>query len=150
MKRPAVLILFLLLLALPSCTSWFFEKPTFAFKEVSITKFSGTDVHFLFGVEVKNPNSFDLNLLSLDYIVSINDREVGKGRLDKEVKIGKASSTLVQIPLQTDLKNLGDPLRLLFVGQDLRYQIEGAALIKSTVGTVPYQFSHSDKINLKK
>jgi LEA14-like dessication related protein len=150
MKRSALLTLLVLLVVLPSCTSWFFEKPTFAFKEVSITRFSPADVNLLFGVEVKNPNSYDLNLLSVEYTISINDREVGKGKTDKEVKIGKVSSTLVQIPLQTDLGKLGDPLLLLFSGKELRYKIEGAALIKSTVGTVPYQFSHSDKFNLKR
>ncbi len=130
--------------------SWFLKQPTFALREVSITRFSLQEVHLLFGIEVQNPNSFDLHLLSLEYTVFLNDREVGKGRVDKEVQIAKASSTLVQIPLQTDLKNLGDPLRLVLGGQDLQYKIEGAAAIKASVGTATYPFSKSGEIKLKK
>jgi LEA14-like dessication related protein len=150
MKRSAILIFLAILLTLSSCMSWFLKQPTFALKEVSITRFSSSEIHLLFGIEVQNPNSFELNLLSLEYTVSFNDREVGKGRVDKEVKIAKASSTLVQIPLQTDLKNLGDPLRLVFGGQNLRYKIEGTAVIKASVGTATYPFSKSDEIKIKK
>ena len=150
MKRSALLICLAALLLLPSCMSWFLKQPTFALKEVSITRISLAEIHLLFGIEVQNPNSFGMNLLSLEYTVYLNDREAGKGRVDKEVQIAKASSTLVQVPLQADLKNLGDPIRLLFGGQNLRYKIEGAAVIKASVGTATYPFSKSDEIKIKK
>ena len=150
MKRSAILISLVILLAFPSCMSWFMKQPTFVLKEVSITRFSLAEIHFLFGIEVQNPNSFGMTLLSLEYTVYVNDRETGKGRVDKEVQIAKASSTLVQVPLQTDLKNLGDPLRLFFGGQDLRYKIEGAAVIKTGMGTAAYPFSKSDEIKIKR
>ena len=150
MKRSAFLIFLAVLLFLPSCMSWFLKQPTFVLKEVSITRFSLAEVHFLFGIEVQNPNSFDLNLVALEYIVSFNDREVGRGRIDKEVRIAKGSSTLVQVPLQTDFKNLGDPLRWVLGGQDLRYKIEGAAVIKATLGSATYPFSKSGEIKMKK
>jgi LEA14-like dessication related protein len=150
MKRRCLFFPFLLLLALSSCMSWFLEKPTFSLKEVAITRLSLTEIHFRFGIEVQNPNSFDLDLRALEYTVYFNDREVGRGRLDKEVRVAKTSATLVQVPLQTDFKSLGDPLGLVLAGQDLKYKIEGAAIVKASLGTATIPFSKSGSIKIKK
>jgi LEA14-like dessication related protein len=105
---------------------------------------------FLFGVEVQNPNSYDLNLRALEYTVYFNDREVGKGRLEKEVQITKASSTMVRVPLQADFKSLGDPLALILAGKNLQYKIEGAAVLKASLGTATIPFSKSGEIKINK
>ena len=135
---------------LPSCMNWFLEQPTFALKEVAVTRLSLTDIHFRFGIEVQNPNSFELDLRALEYTVYFNDREVGRGRLDKEVRVAKTSATLVQVPLQTDFKSLGDPLGLILAGQDLRYKIEGAAIVKASLGTATIPFSKTGEVRIKK
>ena len=62
MKVFKALFVALLLLLLPACLSWFMEKPTFNLKEISINRISLSDINFLIGIEVQNPNSFDLNL----------------------------------------------------------------------------------------
>ena len=139
-----------LLLLLPSCAGWFFEKPTFSLKEVAVTSISLKEINFLFGIEVENPNPFDLKLRGLEYKAYLADQEVGNGRLEKEVLIAKSSSTLVQIPLQTDLKSLSNPLGLFLSGKDLRYKIEGAAVITARLGTTTLPFSKSGEINLRK
>ena len=138
------------LLLLPSCLSWFWEQPIFVPRELAVARFSLTEIHFLFGVEVQNPNRFDLKLRGLEYTLYLNDREVGKGRIDNEVKIAKASSTLVQVPLQANFKGLGDPLALFFGGKDLSYKIEGVAIISASLGTATYPFSKSGEIKIKK
>ena len=150
MKRFISILAVVFLVSLTSCLSWFMEQPTFTLKEVAVTRISLTDINFLFGIEVQNPNSFGVHLRALEYTVYFNDREVGQGRLDKEVQIAKASSTLVQVPLQTDFKNLGDPLALILAGKDLRYKIEGAAVVKSSLGTNTIPFSKSGEIKIKK
>jgi len=150
MKRFPVFLVFVGLVFLPSCMSWFLEQPTFALKEVAVTRLSLTDIHFRFGIEVQNPNSFDLDLRALEYTVYFNDRQVGRGRLDKEVRLGKTSTTLVQVPLQTDFKSLGDPLGLVLAGQDLRYKIEGAAIVKASLGTATIPFSKTGEVRIKK
>ncbi len=141
-------LLFCILCA--GCLSWFFEKPTFVLKEVSVTRLSLMEVNFLFGIEVQNPNNFELKLRALEYAVFINDKELGKGTIEKEVLIAKASSTLVQIPLATNFRNLGNPIEMILMGRDLRYKIEGAAIIKASLGTTTVPFSKSGEIKIKK
>ena len=150
MRRLGIFLLLVSLAIFPSCMSWFLEQPTFALKEVAITRISLTAVHFRFGIEVQNPNSFDLDLRALEYTIHFNDRQVGQGRLDKEVRIAKTSATLVQVPLETDFKSLGDPLGLVLAGQDLRYKIEGAAIVKASLGNATIPFSKSGEIKVKK
>jgi LEA14-like dessication related protein len=150
MKSAKIISVFTILIFLSSCLSWFIEKPTFNLKEVAITRFSLLDVQFLFGVEVQNPNTFDLKLRALDYTVYFNDQEVGKGRMDQEVLIAKSAATLVQVPLQADFKNLGNPLKEIRAGRDLHYKIEGAAIVKAALGSATIPFSKSGEIKIKK
>ncbi len=150
MKCPGKIIAIGFLFLLPSCLSLFLEKPTFTLKEIEIKRISFQEIDFLFGIEVQNPNQFDLKLRALEYTVYLSDQEVGKGRLEKEITIVKSASTLVPVPLQTNLKSLGNPLALILGGKDLRYKIEGAAIIKASMGSTTVPFSKSGEIKLKK
>jgi len=150
MKAVGKIWVFVLLILSAACLSCFLEKPTFALKEISVTRLSLMDIHFLFGIEVTNPNHFDLKLRALEYVIFLNEKELGKGHLEKEVLIAKASPTLVQVPLATSFKNLGNPFELILLGKDLRYKIEGAAVIKSSLGAATIPFSKSGEIKIKK
>jgi LEA14-like dessication related protein len=135
---------------MPSCLSLFLEKPTFSLKEIEIKRFSLQEIDFLIGIEVQNPNSFDLKLRALEYTVYLSDQEVGKGRMENEITIRKSDATLVPVPLQANLKNLGNPLALVLGGKDLPYKIEGIAIIKASMGSATIPFSKSGEIKLKK
>jgi len=150
MKALGKIIFVGLLLLLPSCLSWFWEKPTFTLKEIALTRFSLKEMNFLFGIEVQNPNNFDLRLRGLDYVVYLNDQEVGRGQLEKEVRISKSSSTLVQVPLNADFKSLSGFLGPILSNQDLRYKIEGAAIVKAILGSATIPFSKTGVVKLKK
>ena len=99
---------------------------------------------------IANLYRFDLKLREFEYKAYIEDQEVGNGRLEKEVLIAKSSSTLVQVPLQSDLKRMGNSLGLVLLGKDLKYKIEGAAVIKTRLGTSTIPFSKDGKINLNR
>ncbi len=150
MKRFGAILFIGFLFFLPSCLGWFLEKPTFTLREVAITRISLTEINFLFGIEVQNPNSFDLTLRALEYTVYFNDRDVGRGRLEKGVRVTKAASTLVQVPLQAEFKNLGDPVGLIMAGKDLKYKIEGVAILKASLGSTTIPFSKSGEIKIKR
>jgi LEA14-like dessication related protein len=140
------IILFLLL---TSCLNWFLEKPTFTPKEVSVTRISSGELNILFGVEVLNPNTFDIRLKALEYAISIHGQEIGKGRMEEEVLISGSSTTLVRVPLQIRFKDLGIPFGFALAGRDLPYKIEGVAIINARLGTATFPFSKAGEIKLK-
>jgi len=135
---------------LPSCLSLFWDKPTFTLKEIAVTRISSQEINLLFGIEVQNPNQFALKLRALEYAVYFNDQEVGKGQLEKEVEIAPLSSTLVQVPLQADFKSLGNLLGAVIFSQNIPYKIEGAAIIKTSLGSATVPFAKSGEIKIKK
>ncbi len=148
-SKTKFLFLFFFLL-LTSCLNWFLEKPTFTPKEISITRISSSDLKILFGVEVENPNSFDIRLKALEYAISVRDQEIGKGRLEEEVLITGASKTMVRVPLLVKFKDLGIPFGFALAGKDLPYKIEGVAIIHARLGTATFPFSKTGEINLNK
>jgi len=150
MKRLAGIALSLMLMGIAGCLSLFFEKPTFALRTVSISRLSLTDIHLLFGIEVQNPNAFDVKLRALEYTIFLNEKELGKGSVSRETLIAKASSTLVEIPLTASFKNLGQSIEMVLAGQDLRYRIQGAAVFKTILGSTTVPFSQSGEIKIKK
>ncbi len=150
MKSLRKIIVLGLLLLLPSCLGWFMEKPAFTLKEIDITHLSPTQMNFILGIEVQNPNPFIIKLSRMDYAVYINGEEAGRGRIEKEVQIAKSSSTLVQVPLQANFKILSYLLGAVLVNQNVQYKIEGAAVVKAALRTATVPFSKTGEINLKK
>ena len=140
----------LLLFAFSSCLGWFLEKPHFTLTEIEVTHLSPHEVHFLFGIQVQNPNSFDLKIQSMEYMIYLNDRKSAEGRMDQEVKINKFSSTLVQIPLQANLLSFGNLLGAVLTNQNLRYKIDAAVVVKAGLGRATIPFSKSGEITIKK
>ncbi len=150
MKSAAKFGLLFLFLFLTSCLNWFLEKPTFTAKELSVTRISSSEMNVLFGVEVQNPNSFDIKLKALEYAISIQDQEIGKGRMDGEVLITGSSTTLVRVPLNIRFKDMGIPFGFVLAGRDLPYKIQGVAVINARFGTATFPFSKAGEIKLKK
>ena len=63
-------------------------------------------VSFNVNVGVNNPNSIAASMTKMDYIVSLNGKEVISTTLNKSVNVGANSSSVVSIPITTDLFQL--------------------------------------------
>jgi hypothetical protein len=62
--RATLGIFFLLALSicLVSCLNWIMEKPSFVLREIILSPSSLTEANLLIGLDVQNPNRFDLTL----------------------------------------------------------------------------------------
>lgn len=103
------MILFALCLLLVSCLSSILEKPSFVLREITLRPRSLTEMDILLDIEIQNPNRFDLALQSFAYTVSLNNEEIGNGRLEKELLIPSSSITRVQAPVVATFKDWGEP-----------------------------------------
>ena len=63
-------------------------------------------VTFNVNVGVDNPNSIAASMTKMDYIVSLNGKEVISTSLNKSISVGANSSSVVSIPITTDLFQL--------------------------------------------
>jgi LEA14-like dessication related protein len=144
-------ILFLLSLSicLVSCLDWIVEKPSFVLREIILSPSSLTEANLLLGLDVQNPNRFDLTLKSFEYVLFPDNKEIGTGHLEKEILVPSSSTTQVQVSVVAKFKDLGGGLKTIITGHDLPYKIEGKASIGTTFGSRYFPFSKDGRINLK-
>ena len=63
-------------------------------------------VTFNVNLDVKNPNSLAASMAKMDYIISLNGKEVVSTTLNQSVSVPANSTNVVSIPIRTDLFQL--------------------------------------------
>ncbi len=149
MKKQCLISLFALSILLVSCLSWVMEKPSFVLREITLRPRSFTEMNLLLGVDIQNPNRFDLTLKSFEYTIYLNNKKIGRGCLEKEILIPSSSIIRVQMPVVTKLKDWGRNLKTIITGDELPYKIEGKTDIKIAFVYRSFPFSKEGHINLK-
>ena len=147
--RYGILFLCTLPLFLVSCLGWILEKPSFVLREITLSPRSLIEMNLLLALDVQNQNRYDLTLTSFEYTVYLNNEEIGKGRLEKEILIPSSSITKVEAPVAASFKNLGGSLKSIiagFTGKDVSYKIEGKAEVKTFFGSFNFPFSKEGRI----
>jgi hypothetical protein len=114
-------------------------------------------VTFNVNVGVNNPNSIAAAMSKMDYIVSLNGKEVISSTLNKSINVGPNSSSVVSIPITTDLFQLfsGESADAIV---NLAFKLAGASSEPVNVGikVKPYitikdqQLSYPDFISMNK
>jgi LEA14-like dessication related protein len=147
-KKRYFIILFALSIMLVSCLNWVMEKPSFVIREITLKPRSLTEMTLLIGLDVKNPNCFDLTFKSFEYTVYLNNAEIGSGHLEQEILIPSSSTTRVTAPVSAELKNWGGSVsKAILTGDKLLYKIEGKTDIQTFLGGVKLPFSQEGHLN---
>jgi LEA14-like dessication related protein len=138
--RVAAATAMLALLFLSSCLGRLIEQPTFTLKEISIQQAGLKELNLLLGIEVRNPNPYGLEMKSLDFKFYLDDREIGKGELTQEILIPKDCTSDIRVPITASYTLLGDYLRAVLSGREIRYRLAGEVKIKAgpCSATVPF------------
>jgi LEA14-like dessication related protein len=143
----SILFLLALSICLTSCLSWIMEKPSFVLREIILRPSSLTEAKLLIGLDVQNPNRFDITLKSFEYVLFLDNKEIGTGRLEKEILVPSLSATQVQVSVVAKFKDLGGILKTIIAGDDLPYKIEGKASIETALGSRDFPFSKDGRTN---
>ena len=114
-------------------------------------------VSFNVNVDVKNPNSIAASMAKMDYIISLNGKEVVSTTLNKSFSVPANGNSVISIPITTDLFQLfsgesGDAIR------NLVFKLAGASSDPVNVGlkVKPYisingqQLAYPDFISMNK
>jgi len=141
-----VFIALIISIMLSSCLSLILEQPSFVLRKIALRPRSFTEMNLLLGIDVQNPNRFDLTLRSFEYTISLRNEEVGNGRLEKEIWIPSSSTTQIEAPVAATFKNLGGNLKAIITGEELPYRIEGKVEVKTVFGSRIFLFSKDGRI----
>jgi len=124
------------------------QNPSFVLREITLKPLSLTEMTLLIGLDVKNPNCFDLTFKSFEYRIYLNNEEIGTGHLEQEILIPSSSTTRVMAPISAVLKNWGGSvIRAILTGDKLQYKIDGKIDIKTAFGEVKLPFSQEGLLN---
>ncbi|MGZ6250244.1 MAG: LEA type 2 family protein [Syntrophales bacterium] len=143
----SILFLLTISICLVSCLNWIMEKPSFVLREIILRPSSLTEANLFIGLDVQNPNHFDLTLKSFEYVLFLDNKEIGTGHLEKEILIPSSSTTQVQVSVIAKFKDLGGILKTIIAGHDLPYKVEGMASIKTTFGSRDFLLSKDGRTN---
>jgi len=139
------------LLFLTSCLSYFIEQPTFTLRDVAINAISLTETQLILGLDVQNPNRYDLELNRLEFEIYIQDKKLGRGWLQNRVTIRKAGTSYMRIPVTVSHENIERLLTLVIAGRDVPYKLAGKARVKAGyVGAMEIPFSTEALLNLNR
>jgi len=142
-------ILFLLTfsICLASCLNRIIEEPSFVLREITLKLNSLTEANLLTSLDVQNPNRFDLTLKSFEYVLFLDDKELGTGHMEKEIIVPSLSTTQVEVSVAAKFKDLGGILKTMISGHDMPYKIEGKASIGTTFGSRDFTLSKDGRTN---
>ena len=114
-------------------------------------------VSFNVNVDVKNPNAIAASMTKMDYIVSLNGKEVISTTMNQNINVPANSNSTVTIPITTDLFQLfsGESADALL---NLAFKLAGASSNPVNVGlkVKPYisingqQLAYPDFISMNK
>ncbi len=149
MANLGIFLLLTLSICLVSCLNMIMEKPSFIIREIILSPSSFTEANLLVGLDVQNPNRFDLTLTSFEYVLFLDNEEIGTGRLEKEILVPSSSTTQVQVSVVAKFKDLGGSLKTIITGHGLPYEIKGKASVKTAFGSRDFPFSKDGRVNLK-
>ena len=114
-------------------------------------------VSFNVNLDVKNPNSIAASMAKMDYIISLNGKEVVSTTLNQSVNVPAISTNVVTIPIRTDLFQLfsGESADAIV---NLAFKLAGASSnpVKIGIKVKPYitignqQLAYPDYISINK
>jgi LEA14-like dessication related protein len=96
-----LLVLSLLAAVLSSCATLgrFVQKPTVAFKRMTITAADLVQATALFEFDITNPNPIRLHIDHITYNLQLNGRDFVSGQLDQGVMLSAGGSSPLQVPV---------------------------------------------------
>jgi LEA14-like dessication related protein len=123
-------------------TSGGFQKPSLAYKSVSLSdvSLSGATVDVV--TTVTNPNAVDLSVAEVDYRLSVDGHPVASGKPPAGIQIPARGSADVTLPATVQFAELGQALSTFLTQDSAKYKAEGTVGLNTPVGIVRVPMSH--------
>jgi LEA14-like dessication related protein len=99
-------------------------------------------------MQVDNPNRFSITVADMDYEVYINDRLVGKGRIEHEIEIPSGGQVVAELPAEISTDGL-DRLVEKILKKEIKYRVKGQVVFKTFLGSYTLPFDKEKEIKKK-
>lgn len=127
-----------------------FKKPTLSFKTARLSSASLSDATVDLVYEVNNPNSFGLDLASVDYSFFVEGKQVVAGKPKKGLSLKKNGKSELVFPANVKFADIA-PVVQTFLNKDkAAYKAEGSVGIKTPIGVLNFPLSKEGAFEVPK
>ncbi|MCF6234766.1 MAG: LEA type 2 family protein [Gammaproteobacteria bacterium] len=93
---------------------------------INVKKMGLSGAEVVINANIKNPNSFGIDVSQLAYNLSINGSQWAESALEETIKLAEKGETQINIPLKLNFLEMGSALySALMKGEGLNYQFTG-------------------------
>jgi LEA14-like dessication related protein len=140
MKRVALAIVMLTVLACASVGRALFREPVVTYKDAFITGLGLSGGTLEVQLSVYNPNTFRLDGTGLTYRIAVDSVPFGSGSLADRFSVQEGDSTIVRLPLSFAYAGIGQAGRQLLQTGSVQYTVSGEITVGTPLGsfTRPY------------
>jgi LEA14-like dessication related protein len=123
------------------------KTPEASFEKVKVSGLSFEKADLLFDIKIVNPNDFNITLNGFDYDLLINKNSFLSGKQNEAVAVNAGDSSVVQIPLSINYKELYRTYKSLRDRDTLEYTLKTGLLFAVPVlGNVRIPVSKSGRV----
>ena len=127
-----------------------FQKPTFAFKRLSLGDLSLAGLTLDTVWSLDNPNSIGISLASVDYALFIEDKQVLAGAPKEGLQVAPNGSTELHFPGAFKFQDVAAVVET-FLNKDLAtYRAEGSIGVQTPIGVIRLPLAKSGEFEVPK
>lgn len=119
-------ILFVSLLSLTGCSLFSLKKPEVKMETLTVKRFTEKEIDLNVTLEVKNPNSHDLEIDDLRCTFQLNDSAPFKQELGTDINVDANSTKKINLPLTVPTGALVGAVFDMLVDKPLIYNFAGS------------------------
>lgn len=118
------------------------DPPYVSLADLRISNIGLFEQRYVLQLRIQNPNDFELPITGMEYRVSFNDIEFGRGVSNDPVTVPAYGEALVKVEMVSNLGRLADQLKELELGrgEGLRYGIVGGLSIANRTSKIPFEY----------
>lgn len=104
-------------------------------ENVSVKQFSSKGIVAEVFMKIKNPNNYDISIVSSDLDIIINDKPVGKANFSDKIKLLKKSENVHRILIESNFEKIGSgllaTLASVITTQSVKFGVKGNITAKA-------------------
>jgi LEA14-like dessication related protein len=149
MERSALMIALSAGLITTACLNKVVRQPEINLTNVKLGGIGLRGGQIIAELEIKNPNSFDVETRNITYDLKVSDRgpdneerwvDFAKGVVEKEIKVDDGGTTRVEIPIDFTFSAASGAIRSIMDRGTFDYQVEGVVALREPLRRdIPYK-----------
>ncbi len=130
------------------------KLPAISVKSLKLNDLGFTSADLQLDLQIKNPNSFKINLNHFNYDFMVAGQKWVEGSRKKPLSIAQKDNTTLSIPIKLNFLEIGrSVINLISGGSKLSYQLSGKADVSSSLEILksfPFDFKYKGQVKISK